>query len=178
MENMNTDTLIKLQVEQIEKEKRELNERLRIATKRVDHIERAYRKEERPLLAKDYEQQQINDRLTFDSLQKSRIESSKIAHLQDLETKKRMARMMDDYKSRRAEITAKKGEEFKRRTEVAHKKIADEKAKRRNAIIQEREEERQRIEEEERKRREETEEAARLEAGISFLSRSLSSTNI
>ncbi|KAJ7834305.1 hypothetical protein B0H13DRAFT_2109995, partial [Mycena leptocephala] len=33
--------------------------------KRVDHIERAYRKEERPLLALDYDQQQATDRETF-----------------------------------------------------------------------------------------------------------------
>jgi len=56
MENLNTDDLMKLQVEQLEKEKRDLNQRLRIVAKRVDHLERACRKEERPLLGQDYEQ--------------------------------------------------------------------------------------------------------------------------
>ena len=109
MENLNTDSLMKLQVEQLEKEKKELNERLRIVAKRVDHIERAYRKEERPLLGRDYEEQQANDRSTFEALQKARIEGSRISHQQDIETKNRLTRMIDDYQSRRDAITAKRG---------------------------------------------------------------------
>ena len=71
---------MRLQVEQLEKEKKDHNERLRIAAKRIDHVERAYRKEERPLLAQDYADQQAADRVTFEALQKSRIENSLAAH--------------------------------------------------------------------------------------------------
>jgi translation initiation factor 3 subunit A len=48
-----------MQVAQLEKETKELNKRLRmhIIVKRVDHTERAYRKEERPLLAQHDDQQ-------------------------------------------------------------------------------------------------------------------------
>ena len=52
MESLNTDNLMRLQVEQPEKEKKELNEKVLVLAKRLDHIERAYCKEERPLLAK------------------------------------------------------------------------------------------------------------------------------
>lgn len=166
MENLNTDDLMKLQVEQLEKEKKDLNQRLRIVAKRVDHIERAYRKEERPLLGQDYEEQQANDRATFESLQKSRIEGSRISHQHDVETKKRLSRMMDEYQSRRATIIAKKGDEYARRQAAAARKIEEEKAKRRKAVLQEREQERLRIEEEERIRRDREEEEARLEAGM------------
>ena len=114
MENLNTDDLMKLQVEQLEKEKKDLNQRLRIVAKRVDHIERAYRKEERPLLGQDYEEQQANDRLTFEAVQKARIEGSKISHQRDIETKKRLSRMMDDYKSRRDVIAGKRGDDYAR----------------------------------------------------------------
>lgn len=165
MENLNTDSLMKLQVEQLEKEKKELNERLRIVAKRVDHIERAYRKEERPLLDRDYEEQQANDRSTFDALQQARIEGSKISHQQDIETKNRLSRMMNDYRSRRDIIATKRGDDFTKRKEEAARKIMEEKAKRRKAVLQEREQERLRLEEEERRRREEEEEEARLEAG-------------
>ena len=49
------ENLMRPQVEQPEKEKKELNEKVLVLAKRLDHIERAYRKEERPLLTKDYE---------------------------------------------------------------------------------------------------------------------------
>lgn len=166
MGNLNTDSLMRLQVEQLEKEKKELNERLRIVAKRVDHIERAYRKEERPLLGRDYEQQQANDRATFEALQKARIEGAKISHQQDIETKKRLSRMMDDYRSRRDVIATKRGDDFAKRKEDASRKINEEKAKRRKAVLDERERERLRLEHEEKIRREKEEEEARLEAGM------------
>jgi translation initiation factor 3 subunit A len=170
MENLNTDDLMKLQVEQLEKEKKDLNQRLRVVAKRVDHIERAYRKEERPLLGQDYEEQQANDRLTFENLQKARIEGSKIAHQHSIETKKRLSRMMDDYRSRREAIIAKRGDEYARRQEAAARKIEEEKAKRKKAVFQAREEERLRIEKEDRLRREKEEDEARLEAGMYMIS--------
>ena len=170
MDTLNTDRLMELQVKQLEKEKRELNERLRIVGKRVDHIERAYRKEERPLLGKDYEQQQANDRATFEAVQKARIEGSRLSHQQDLETKQRMARMMGDYLSRREVIAAKRSDEFTKRKETAAKKIEEEKIKRRNAAFKAREEEARRLEAEEKARREREEEEERLANGKSAIS--------
>jgi hypothetical protein len=168
MENLNTDDLMKLQVEQLEKEKKDLNQRLRVIAKRVDHIERAYRKEERPLLDQDYEEQQAHDRLTFENLQKARIEGSKIAHLHNIETKKRLSRMIDDYLSRREVVGAKRGDDHARKLATAARKIEEEKAKRRNIVLQQREEERLRLEKEEKSQREKIEEEARLEAGTSM----------
>jgi hypothetical protein len=46
----------------MDREKRELNERMRIVAKRLDHIERAFRKAELPLLADDYARQQADDK--------------------------------------------------------------------------------------------------------------------
>ena len=91
---LNRDNLVKLQVQQIEKEKKDQSERLRIIAKRLDHLERAFRKEERPLLAKDYDQQQIDDRKAFEEAQKSRRQASRQAHKQELDMKKRLSRMM------------------------------------------------------------------------------------
>ncbi|GBE85638.1 Eukaryotic translation initiation factor 3 subunit A [Sparassis crispa] len=164
MENLNTDNLMRLQVEQLEKEKKELNERMRVAAKRLDHTERAYRKDERPLLAQDYEAQQTNDRAAFEASQKARLGGHRLAHQQDLETKKRLARMTEEYDARREAIVSKRGEEFAKRQEQARKKIEEEKAKRRNAVLKAREEERQLREEEERIRREKEEEEAAKEA--------------
>ncbi|KAI8976390.1 hypothetical protein BD414DRAFT_167349 [Trametes punicea] len=165
VESLSTDNLMRLQVEQLEKEKRELNERMRVLAKRMDHVERAYRKEERPLLAKDYEQQQANDRAVFEAAQKVRLEAHRAAFEQDLATKRRLSRMVDDYNQMKQTIAARRGEEFAKRKELAQKKMEEEKAKRRAAILKAREEERLQREEEERIRREKEEEEARLEAG-------------
>jgi translation initiation factor 3 subunit A len=158
-----------MQVAQLEKEKKELNERLRIVAKRVDHIERAYRKEERPLLGQDYDQQQSTARETFAAIQTARKESARVAHEEDLETKKRLARMMSDYEARRAVVLAKKGEEYAKKKDAASRKIEEEKAKRKKAVLAKREEERKAIEEAKRKEQEKIEEERRLEAGKFFV---------
>ncbi|KAJ6589251.1 hypothetical protein B0H19DRAFT_1103395 [Mycena capillaripes] len=161
---LDTEAIIGLQVAQLEKEKKELNERLRIVAKRVDHIERAYRKDERPLLAKDYEQQQASDRETFAAVQNARKESARLAHQEDLETKKRLARMVGDYEARRAVVLAKKGEEYAKKKDAASRKIEEEKAKRKKAVLAKREEERRAVEEAKRKEQERLEEEHRREA--------------
>ncbi|KAI0739664.1 hypothetical protein C8Q80DRAFT_1112131 [Daedaleopsis nitida] len=164
MESLSTDNLMRLQVEQLEKEKKELSERMRILSKRLDHIERAYRKEERPLLAKDYEVQQANDRKVFEESQKARLEAHRHAHVQDVETKKRLTRMLSDFNQVKDAVSARKGEEFAKKKEAAQKKMEEDKAKRRAAVLEAREEERLLAEEEEQKRREQEEELAHLEA--------------
>ncbi|EIM80616.1 uncharacterized protein STEHIDRAFT_86839 [Stereum hirsutum FP-91666 SS1] len=164
VENLNTDNLMRLQVEQWEKEKKEREERLRVASKRIDHIERAYRKEERPMLAKDYEVQQETDRETFEAIQTARIENSKVVHQQDLETKKRLSRMMDVYNARKEEILSKRGDEFQKKRAAAQAKIEQEKAKRKEYVLRARAEEKAQREEEERIQREREEEEAHLEA--------------
>ncbi|KAJ7243892.1 hypothetical protein B0H12DRAFT_1203682 [Mycena haematopus] len=161
---LDTESLITMQVAQLEKEKKELNERLRIVAKRVDHIERAYRKEERPLLALDYEQQQAADRETFAAIQAARRDAARRAHEHDLETKKRLARMVPMYEARRAVVIAKRGEEYARKKDAAGRKIEEEKAKRRKAVVAKREEERRAVEEAKRKEQERIEEEQRREA--------------
>jgi translation initiation factor 3 subunit A len=85
MEDLSTDSLMLMQVEQLEREKKELNQRLR---KRIDYIERAYRKEERPLLAEHYAEQQATDRAIFEMLQHSRIEGARQRFQEDMASKK------------------------------------------------------------------------------------------
>lgn len=119
------------------------------------------------MLDKDYEEQQKNDRETFEIVQRTRRENAKLAHQQDVETKGRLSRMLVDYDARKEAILAKKASEFAKKKEIARKKIEEEKTKRRNAVLKAREEEKQRLEQEERLRREREEEARRLEEGKS-----------
>ncbi|KAF9530713.1 hypothetical protein CPB83DRAFT_850177 [Crepidotus variabilis] len=164
MDTIDTEGLIGMQVAQLEKEKKEMNERLRIISKRIDHIERAYRKDERPLLAQDYEHQQKTDKETFESVQKTRLEGAKQAHQEDLATKTRLARMMGDYQSRREALIAKKGDDLSKKIEISKQKIAEEKEKRRRTVLKQREQERVKREKEEQVMREKEAEEATLEA--------------
>jgi translation initiation factor 3 subunit A len=154
-----------MHVEQLEKDKRELAERMRVIGKWLDHVERAYRKEERPLLAKDYESQQENDRLTFETLQKSRVENSKQQHQLNLETKARLSRMLGDFNKTKDEILERRGQEYAEKQREASDKLREAKAKRTAAVRKAREEERLLKEAEEQKLREREEEEARREAG-------------
>jgi translation initiation factor 3 subunit A len=154
VENLNTDNLMRLQVEQLEKEKKERESRLRVIAKRIDHTERAYRQEERPLLAKDYELQQASDRATFEQIQKGRIDAARLAHKRDLETKKRLSRILPEFEARKAIILEKRSAEYERKQAVAQAKIEEEKAKRRAAVLKAQEEERLRQEAAESARRE------------------------
>ena len=144
---------MQLQVEQLEKETKEPNEKVRVLTKRLEPIERAYRKEERPLLANDYEILQANDRAVFEASQKVWLEAHRQAHVQDVETKKSLTSMLSDYEQLKAAIASRR-EKYAKKKELAQKKTEKEKEKRRAAVLKAREEEeRIRLEEETEKRR-------------------------
>lgn len=162
---------MRLQVEQLEKEKKERESRLRIIAKRIDHTERAYRQEERPLLAKDYELQQASDRATFEQIQKGRIDAARLAHKRDLETKKRLSRILPEFEARKAIILEKRSAEYARKQAAAQAKIQEEKAKRRAVLLEAREEERLRQETAEKARREAEDLKRKKEEGTLYLAR-------
>lgn len=149
----------------MDREKRELNERLRIVSKRIDHLERAIRQEERPLVNEDYELQKKNDLVAFEEGQKATIIAVRQKHREDMTTKTRLARMMGDYQARRSEIVSQREGEFARRKEEAAKKIEEERAKLQKSVVERREKQRREEEKRERIRREQEEEEERLEEG-------------
>ncbi|CAG8650127.1 7805_t:CDS:2 [Dentiscutata erythropus] len=130
LDKLDPDKIVRLQVERLEKEKRELNERLRATAKRMDHLERAYRKEEIPLLEKDYERQRKIDRAYHEAARKLQLETSFSKHNEDLKLKERLKRILPDYQQYRKEIEDKRYEEFERRRKAAQAKIEEEKEKR------------------------------------------------
>ncbi|KAH9931745.1 hypothetical protein B0H21DRAFT_825981 [Amylocystis lapponica] len=145
MENLSTDNLMRLQVEQLKR-------RRKISTN-----------DERPLLAKDYEIQQENDKITFEATRRHDLRATDCSPARSRDKETALAHVGGlsqqagghHQQARRGDREAKgaSAEEDRR-----------EKAKRRAAILKEREEERLRIEEEERIRREQEEEEARIEA--------------
>jgi hypothetical protein len=143
------------------KEKSQLNERLRIVAKRVDHLERAFRKEERPLLAADYDRQKVADREAHDAANAAAREAAIAQQKAAIELKTRLGRMMPDYIVAREQVESQRKEEFERARKAAEKKIQEEKQKLKEEVVRRRQEEREARE----RRRAEEEEAERAEEG-------------
>lgn len=150
IDSMDQDGLVQLQVEQLEKEKKELAERLRIVAKRVDHVERAFRKEERPLVLADYERQQAEDLAAHQLALRQARDEAKEKHDSDVALKGRLARMLPDYQLIKRDIQERQAGQFARMREEAKKRIEQEKAQRKEQVLAERAAENVRLAEEEK----------------------------
>ena len=169
---MDTESLRRLQVIQLDKERGELHEKLRVTGKRIDHFERALRREEIPLLNNDYDAQLAQESRVYEQNRQQKLALAAARHKENLSLKKRLQRILPDYQDYRSTIKEKQFEEFEARRKEAQNALETEKARRLTAYrkYQEEEnrkrEEREREEELERERlqKEEEEEKARQEA--------------
>lgn len=130
--------MVQLQVEQIEKEKKDLAHKLSGVSKRIDHLERAFRREEIPLLKLDYERQQTRDREAHESGQALRVANQRKQHSQDLEIKQRLVKIMPDYEAFRLRTEGESRAEFDRFAEMQAEKLEEAKAARRQDVIESR----------------------------------------
>ena len=64
------------QVEQLDREKREMQMKLKLQEKRVDHFQRAKRLKEIPLLTKQYEEFVVADKEFWDQEQDEKIKTA------------------------------------------------------------------------------------------------------
>jgi translation initiation factor 3 subunit A len=168
VEDLDTEKLLQLQSAQIAKEQKNIAERMRIISKRVDHLERAFRKEERPLLEDDYEKQKQADKDAHKAAIKAAQQAALEKHHLDLALKERLSRMLGDYQSAKQIIESARQEEFAQRKAEADKKIAEEKKAYRAQVLKERAE-RRRKEEQERQAREQAEREEEGEFGLARL---------
>jgi len=152
---MDTDSLRRLQVIQLDKERGELNERLRVTGKRIDHFERALRREEIPLLEHDYEEQLANEVKIYEHNKQQKLALAAARHRENLNLKRRLQRILPDYQTYRTIIEEKKSEEFETRLREAREALEAEKARRLSEF--------QRYEDEQRRIREEKERQEELE---------------
>ncbi|GAA5857385.1 hypothetical protein JCM9279_006488 [Rhodotorula babjevae] len=135
--------LVQLQVQQIEKDKKSLAQKLATAYKRLDHLERAFRKEEIPLIAEDYERQQTRDREAFEAAQVTRAEQSQREHAQGLAIKQSLQRILPDYEAFRARAEKESRAAFEREQERLKEQLEEAKAERRRQHLDKLEQERQ-----------------------------------
>jgi translation initiation factor 3 subunit A len=140
---------------------------LRITGKRIDHFERALRREEIPLLNQDYEVQLEREVRLYEQNRQEKLAEAATKHKESLNLKKRLERILPDYRDYRGIVTEKRSEEFQARKNEAQARFEAEKAKRLAAYRKHQEEERREREEierreaEERERRRKEEEEAR-----------------
>jgi translation initiation factor 3 subunit A len=169
---MDTDTLRRLQVIQLDKERGELHEKLRVTGKRIDHFERALRREEIPLLNKDYDAQLAQEFRLYDQNRQQKLVLAATRHKESINLKRRLQRVLPDYQAYRTTIAEKKSEEFQDRQNEAQNELEAEKARRRSAYHKHQEEQRREKEEKEmqeqlereRRHKEEEEAIAKEEA--------------
>lgn len=173
LEELDPDFIMAKQVEQLEKEKKELQERLKNQEKKIDYFERAKRLEEIPLIKKAYEEQRVKDMELWELQEEERISNMKVEREKALEHKKRMSRMMEDKENFLSKITAARSFIYEEKLKAFQERLVEERKKRleerkkqrkedrRNAFYRQKEEEAQRIHEEQLKK--EREERERLE---------------
>lgn len=170
---LDTDQIMARQVEELEKEKRELANRLKNQEKKVDHLERAKRLVEIPLLEKAFEDDIEQDKVYWKAQEKERIANAIKEREEAVLAKKRLGRMAQDkdtylqnlLRERKAAFDKKLSDFNKRVEQERVKRLADRKRQRkedrRNQWIKRKEEEAQRKKDEAMKRK--REEEARLE---------------
>ena len=168
LDELDTGRIRALKLAQLEKEKNDLGERLRTTGRRIDHLERAFRREEISKLPADFESQRQRDKREHDENVKQQEYEAKEKHQSDVALKRRLARLVGSYEDFRDRKRSERRAEFERRRTQAQRELEQKKQARvkehqeRKAREQREAEERARAEREEEEREErEAEEAAR-----------------
>jgi len=173
LEDLDSNQLRAMKLAQLEKEKREMAEKLRITGKRIDHLERAFRREEVNVLPKDLGRQRAEDLAAYEEKKRITLENSKRQHEEAVALKRRLSRLVPVYETFRDDIKQQRHQEFEARRKAAQKQLEVEMEKRRQDVRAAKERkrkeeeaaERRRVEEAERARKEE-EERLRIEAEL------------
>ncbi|KAF2815943.1 uncharacterized protein BDZ99DRAFT_432805 [Mytilinidion resinicola] len=147
----------------LEKEKNILGEQLRIAGKRIDHLERAYRREEVKHLQKDYDEQKKRDEAAYEKAKAEELRESEQKHREDVALKHRLSRLVPVYQTFINDVREQRKTEFEKRRKAAEKELQAKMAARVKEVKETRAREKKAREEQERLERE-AEEKERAEA--------------
>jgi translation initiation factor 3 subunit A len=160
---LDTTRIRQLKLAALEKEKSQLGEQLRIAGKRIDHLERAYRQEELKHLKEDYERQMREDRAAYEKSTAETLKESEEKHKEDVALKHRLSRLVPRYQNFVNDVKQQRKAEFEKRSKQAQKELEAKKNARIKEIKEKRAKEKKEQEEAERRQQEE-EERERAEA--------------
>uniref|UniRef100_A0A671F1Z4 Eukaryotic translation initiation factor 3 subunit A n=1 Tax=Rhinolophus ferrumequinum TaxID=59479 RepID=A0A671F1Z4_RHIFE len=170
LEELDPDFIMAKQVEQLEKEKKELQERLKNQEKKVnersgklltcqikrdfiynyicfhvfqiDYFERAKRLEEIPLIKSAYEEQRIKDMDLWEQQEEERITTMQLEREKALEHKNRMSRMLEDRDSFVTRLKAARQSVYEEKLKQFEERLAEERHNRLEERKRQRKEER------------------------------------
>merc|ERR1712080_265694 len=96
IDEMDPDDILQRQYEQLDREKREQLLKLRTQEKRIDHLVRAMRLDEIPMLERHFADKRIRDKKDWEREESERVKNAEADHALALQTKARFARMQKD----------------------------------------------------------------------------------
>jgi translation initiation factor 3 subunit A len=161
LDNLDSNRLRAMKLAQLEREKNDTSEKLRIAGKRIDHLERAFRKEEAKKLPADYEEQRKHDLEAYEKTKAQILKDAQAKHAEDLELSKRLTRLLGSYENFKKDVVSRRHDEFEKRRRDAEKELEKQIALRRKEFRDRKIREKREREERERQLREEEERAAK-----------------
>ncbi|EHY53969.1 eukaryotic translation initiation factor 3 subunit A [Exophiala dermatitidis] len=163
VDELDSNAIRMLKLTQLEKDKHEKDNRIRITAKRIDHLERAFRREELKYRDDDYAKQREEDLKIYEQMKQDKLKEAEMKHKEGLALKHRLSRLVKPYDSFKGQITERRAAEFERLRKRAEREFEEEKRKRIKAYHEELIRQRQEKEEEERRAREEEERRQREE---------------
>jgi translation initiation factor 3 subunit A len=161
LDDLDSNRLRLLRISQLEKEKNDLYKNLRVTGKRIDHLERAFRKEEIKLLPKDFEAQRARDIAAYEKLKEETLRQAERKHKDDVALKHRLRRLLPAYEQFRRNLEERRHEEFEKRRKLAEREYQNAVEKRKRSERERKAREQRERDEAERRAREEEERIAR-----------------
>jgi translation initiation factor 3 subunit A len=161
LDNLDGNRLRAMKLAQLEREKNDINEKLRVTGKRIDHLERAFRKEEAKKLPEDFAQQRERDLAAYEKIKAQTLKEAEAKHKENVELKHRLSRLVPAYEAYRKSVVERRHDEFEKRRRDAERELEKAMALRRKEFRERKAREKREREEQDRILREEEERAAR-----------------
>ena len=161
LNDLDSNSLRMMRLAQLEKEKDSLSKNLRVTGKRIDHLERAFRKEEVKLLSKDYDAQRERDIAAYEQSNEETLKESERKHKEDVDLKHRLSRLLPAYEHFTKDLKERRFDEFEKRRKAADREFQNAVEKRKREARERKAREQREREETERRAQEEEERIAR-----------------
>ena len=109
---LDAETIMIKQVEELENEKRQLVARLKAQEKKVDHLERAKRKEEIPVIKEAMKKDEEEDKIIWKDKEEERIKVAIADREEAVKTRDRLTRMKEDKNAFMEKLLKERREDF------------------------------------------------------------------